>query len=173
MFTAGPKSTGHILRAALPSPSAPHPFQQRIEAGRRRACRREAHRLDAVVDAQMVRLLVLLSRSPCGPSDTITPDAQPFHALQMLNPRPNTARPFPPASSVPQARLYCVPKKHILSFSVRCSSDAPLAVFSITRQAGRQERPSVFEAFIAVFRHSAFRRSLTSSSPGTSPPCLR
>ena len=67
-------------------------------------------------------------------------------------------------------------KKHILSFfGAAAARTHRFAVFSITRrQAGRQEWPSVFEAFIAVF--PVIRRSgglLTSSSPGTSPPCLR
>ena len=71
---------------------------------------------------------------------------------------------------------FTVPKKHILSFfGAAAARTHRFAVFSITRrQAGRQERPSVFEAFIAVF--PVIRRSgglLTSSSPGTSPPCLR
>ena len=86
-----PQKHRHILRAALLAQRPPHPFQQRlIEAGRRRACRREAHRLDAVVDAQMVRLLVLLAQPVRAVRHHHARDAQPFHALQMPEIRART-----------------------------------------------------------------------------------
>ena len=173
-----PQKHRHILRAALLAQRPPHPFQQRlIEAGRRRACRREAHRLDAVVDAQMVRLLVLLAQPVRAVRHHHARDAQPFHALQMPEIRARTQPGLFLQRHLRHKLVYIAfQKKHILSFfGAAAARTHRFAVFSITRrQAGRQERPSVFEAFIAVF--PVIRRSgglLTSSSPGTSPPCLR
>ena len=75
MFTAGPNSMQTHPPRWHSSPSA-RPIRSSSASSKLAAVAhagREAHRLDAVVDAQMVRLTWSCLRSPCGPSDTITP----------------------------------------------------------------------------------------------------
>ena len=73
---------GHLLVLAAVAHALAHLTQHvPVKAGRRGAGRGIAHRLDALVDAQMVGLQVLLTKAVGAVADHYAGDAQTLHAL--------------------------------------------------------------------------------------------
>ena len=87
----GPQDHAHAFRLAFLSQRLSHfPDQFPVKAGRRAAACRKADRLDAVVYAQIVRLLILLSQPVRSVGNHHCRDPQPFDCLRMPEIRPGT-----------------------------------------------------------------------------------
>ena len=78
------QQNGNALRAALFSERAPHLAKERaVEGARRRAGGGKTHRLDAVVDAEMIRPLLLLPQTVGAVAHHDGGNGEPLHRLRV------------------------------------------------------------------------------------------
>ena len=88
-----PQNHAHAFRLAFLSQRLSHLRNQLpVEAGRRAAARREADRLDAVVHAQIIRFLILLSQAVRSVGNHHRRNSQTFHRLRVPEVRARTHR---------------------------------------------------------------------------------
>ena len=79
-----PKNNANALRLAFLTQHLAHAgYQFPVEAGRRTAARRKANRLNAVVNPQMIRFLILFPESVRAVGNHHGRNSQPFHTLRM------------------------------------------------------------------------------------------
>ena len=75
-----PQIDGHLFMPAfLTDRLTDLPDQASVKAGRAGTCRRKAHSLDALIDSQMIRLVILLPQPVRSVADHHRPDPEPFH----------------------------------------------------------------------------------------------